>query len=142
VSDELPTATRIAALDDQVYRLTAENVRLTNEAGELRAALDASRAREEAYRADVVMLTKACDGYSRDVVSALKDLARERSRASVLEAALVSARDSFIHIAEYWNGSDNDKAVADALDVMGSDANDAAIAAGNALDAGKFEGKP
>ena len=89
----------------------------------------------DAARADAAMWQKA--HAEQGVV-----LTRERSRADVLAAALQSARDTFIHIAEYWNGSHNQKALADALDVMGADANDAAIAAGNALDPAKFERKP
>jgi hypothetical protein len=43
MSDELSNATRIAALEDYNQRLLAENVRLSNEAAELRAGIEDAR---------------------------------------------------------------------------------------------------
>jgi chromosome segregation ATPase len=140
VSDELSTATRIAALEDHVVRLLAENVRLTNEAGEMRAALDASQAREAAYRADVVRLTEQLE-YQTLLANARKETIgettrawdRERSRAEVL-AAEVRTKRALLEDADRermaWAKIVNDDKAEEHTDST------------NALDPAKFERKP
>ena len=49
-----------------------------------------------------------------------------RAECEAKQKKIDAAYDAFVHIAEYWNGSDNDRAVADALEVMRNSATDAA----------------
>jgi chromosome segregation ATPase len=136
------TAAHIAALEDQVYRLTSENVRITNRAGmdreeidsmgkrndELRAALDASKAREEAYRADVVRLTATVEALRQNANDADLELAKAMSRADVLAAAACACQ-RFLDS----DGAFNRAVVCDAMAVVRST---------NALDPAKFEEQP
>ena len=57
-------------------------------------------------------------------LEAANALLREECEAK--QKKIDDAYDSFVLIAEYWNGSDNDRAVADALEVMRNEAIDAA----------------
>jgi len=126
---DVPTATKIAALEDHVLRLLSENVRLTNEAAEvretldslrqsiyaacagsgclnaheLRVALDSSKAREEAYRADVVRLTAELQGERDDLAdkcNAYGDALVEETKLTTRIAALEAEREEWRKINE------------------------------------------
>ena len=73
---DVPTATKIAALEDHVLRLLSENVRLTNEATDLRERLDSTRQ----------SIITACTGSGCLNAHELRvSLDRERDRCGVLE---------------------------------------------------------
>jgi hypothetical protein len=83
MSEELSNATRIAALEDYNQRLLAENVRLNNEAAEVRETLDSLR--QSIYA--------ACAGSGCLNAHELRlSLDRERERCGVLEREVLKWR--------------------------------------------------
>jgi len=132
VSDELPTATRISALEDQVYRLTAENVRLNNE-------VCAIGTRSSMDREEIESMGKQNDELREQLNAARQalnendlELAKAMSRADVLAAEVRDARawhdtdarstGQMMELASNW---DKSRAITDST---------------NALDPAKFEG--
>ena len=110
-------------------------------AGEMRQALNASQAREAAYRADVVRLTtereewrKINENQSILVMLTEAELTRERSRADVLAAEVRAWR--YQCVQEQCEGGDVDGADCRLNAAM------AATDSTNALDPAKFEVKP
>lgn len=129
MSDELPTATRIAALEDHVLRLLAENVRFVNEATDLRERLDSTRH----------SIITACTGSGCLNAHELRQaLDRERERCGVLEREVRAARDWInVHMSHYSHGqrSKNDHEAAEWLEEAAKETDTR-----HALDAAKFVG--
>ena len=137
---DVPTATKIAALEQQVRDLThdlsAATLRneLTNndyddvcvQVGALRDALTKSREYAERLLSENVRLSN--------------EAATERERCGVLERALQAAACKFKHIAENWGNSGDACALSDAVSEMQMEASQAETDTRHALDAAKFVG--
>jgi hypothetical protein len=100
----------------------------------LRDALDASKAREEAYRADVVRLTATVDALRQNANDADIELAKAMSRADVLAAEVRAWR--YQCVQEQCEGGDVDGADCRLNAAM------AATDSTNALDPAKFAPEP
>ena len=104
----------------------------------LRDALDASHAREEAYRADVVRLTGERDAARQALNDTDMELAKAMSRADVLAAEVKAWRD--------WHGfcgmDEPDECTCEPNRVNALNFASAETDSTNALDPAKFEEQP
>jgi len=79
------------------------------------------------HKDDLILVTDGAVDPDEKMVCA-QCASKQLGEVAGLKAKLRKASDTFIAIAEYWNGSSNDMALSDALETMRNMATDAAKA--------------